>query len=104
MRMTGRDETNYILGHSDAELRRLQAQAAILRPITERLLRSAGIRRGMRVVDLGSGAGDVTMLAAELVGPSGWVDYVTREKTQRIPKSSQTDVSTFLHTMIFNNR
>jgi len=66
-------EHNYILGHSDAEIRRLQTQAAILRPITERLLRCAGIQTGMRVLDLGSGAGDVAMLAAELVGPSGSV-------------------------------
>src|SRR5215510_11794097 len=71
-------EHNYILGHSEAEIRRLQTQAAILRPITERLLRCAGIQPGMRVVDLGSGAGDVAMLAAELVGPSGRVVGIDR--------------------------
>jgi hypothetical protein len=46
-------------------------QAAILRTITERLLQSTGIGSGMRVLDLGCGAGDVLMLAAELVDPSG---------------------------------
>jgi ubiquinone/menaquinone biosynthesis C-methylase UbiE len=66
-------ETIYVLGHSPDEIRRLIDQAAILRPITERLLRSAGIERGMRVLDLGCGAGDVSMLAGELVGPSGSV-------------------------------
>ena len=71
-------EHNYILGHSDAEIRRLQTQAAILRPITERLLRCAGIHPGMRVLDLGTGAGDVAMLAAELVGPSGSVVGIDR--------------------------
>lgn len=71
-------EGNYILGHSEDEIARLQTQATILRPITERLLRSAGIRPGMRVLDLGSGAGDVAMLAAELVGPSGWVVGIDR--------------------------
>src|SRR5215467_832437 len=71
-------EHNYILGHSDAEIRRLQTQAAILQPITERLLRCAGIQPGMRVLDLGSGAGDVAMLAAELVGPSGSVVGIDR--------------------------
>src|SRR5215469_392673 len=76
--VTTSDEANYILGHSEAEIRRLQAQAEILRPITERLLRSVGIRPGMRVLDLGSGAGDVAMLAAELVGPSGWVVGIDR--------------------------
>jgi len=66
-------EDNYVLGHSEPEIRRLQTQAAILRPISERLLQSAGIRPGMRVLDLGTGAGDVAMLAAELVGPLGCV-------------------------------
>src|SRR5262249_46429414 len=65
-------EYDYILGHSDAEIRRLQTQAAILRPITERLLRCAGIQPGMRVLDLVPGPADVAMLAGELVGPSGW--------------------------------
>lgn len=73
-----RPETEYILGHSDREIRRLMHQAAILRPITERLLRGAGIGRGMRVLDLGCGAGDVSMLAAELVGAAGSVVGIDR--------------------------
>ena len=32
----------------------------------------------MRVLDLGSGAGDVATLAAELVGPSGWAVGIDR--------------------------
>jgi ubiquinone/menaquinone biosynthesis C-methylase UbiE len=66
-------ETTYTLGHSSAEIQRLKNQAAMLRPITERLLRGAGIDAGMRVLDLGCGAGDVSMLAAELIGPAGSV-------------------------------
>jgi SAM-dependent methyltransferase len=61
-------EVEYILGHSPDELRRLILQAEVLRPITERLLKEAGIKLGMRVLDLGCGTGDVAMLAAELVG------------------------------------
>jgi SAM-dependent methyltransferase len=71
-------EVEYILGHSDREIRRLVRQAGILRPFTERLLRDAGIRRGMKVLDLGCGAGDVSFLAAELVGPSGTVVGIDR--------------------------
>jgi ubiquinone/menaquinone biosynthesis C-methylase UbiE len=71
-------EAEYILGHSGREIRRLMLQAAMLRPITERLLRSAGIGPGMRVLDLGSGAGDVAMFAAELVGGSGSVVGIDR--------------------------
>ncbi len=63
----------YVLGHSDRELSRLAAQARLLEPVTRRFLLDAGIRAGMRVLDIGSGAGDVAFLAAELVGRSGEV-------------------------------
>jgi SAM-dependent methyltransferase len=68
----------YVLGHSRAELRRLMLQAAILRPITARLLREAGLTPGMRVLDLGCGSADVAMLAAELVAPNGAVVGIDR--------------------------
>lgn len=72
-------EPKYILGHSPAEIRRLMTtQADLLRPTTERLLRAAGVSTGMRVLDLGCGAGDVSILAAELVGPSGSVVGIDR--------------------------
>ena len=73
-------ETTYALGHSSAEIQRLKNQGAMLRPITERLLRSAGMDAGMRVLDLGCGAGDVSMLAAELVGPAGLVVGIDRSQ------------------------
>lgn len=65
--------TSYVLGHSASEIRRLVLQAGVLRPITARLLREAGIAPGMRVLDVGCGAGDVAMLAREMVGPGGSV-------------------------------
>ena len=73
-------ETTYALGHSSAEIQRLKNQGDMLRAITERLLRSAGIDAGMRVLDLGCGAGDVSMLAAELVGPAGFVVGIDRSQ------------------------
>lgn len=78
--MTARSLTsNYALGNTDAEHGRLMRQAARLAPLTERLFREAGIGRGQRVLDLGSGVGDVAMLAARLVGPSGEVVGVERD-------------------------
>jgi ubiquinone/menaquinone biosynthesis C-methylase UbiE len=71
-------QAEYILGHSEREIQRLIHQADILRPITERLLQEIGLRPGMRVLDLGCGAGDVSMLAAELVGSSGAVIGIDR--------------------------
>ena len=63
----------YVLGHSDRELDRLNKQAHLVDPITRRFLGAAGIVPGMRVLDVGSGAGDVAFLAADLVGASGEV-------------------------------
>jgi len=63
----------YVLGHSDHELNRLRAQACLLESDTRQFLREAGITPGMRVLDVGSGAGDVAFLAAELVGETGIV-------------------------------
>lgn len=64
---------SYVLGHSDRELERLNAQARLIDPITRQSLLEAGIAKGMRVLDIGSGAGHVAVLAAELVGDSGEV-------------------------------
>ena len=66
-------EAYYVLGRSAEEVERLQSQAAFIQPFTDRLFRDAGIARGMKVLDLGSGAGDVALLAARLVGQEGAV-------------------------------
>lgn len=67
-----------VLGHSDKELQRLMDQSLVYEELTEQLLLKAGLTTGMRVLDLGSGAGDVSFLAARLVGPSGAVLGVDR--------------------------
>jgi cyclopropane fatty-acyl-phospholipid synthase-like methyltransferase len=59
-------QQRYVLGHAPEEPQRLIFQATILRPITARLLHEAGIGPDMRVLDLGCGVGDVTMLVAEM--------------------------------------
>ncbi len=64
---------NYALNRAPAETRRLQSQAQILNPSTRRMFEQAGITTGMRVLDVGSGAGDVAMLLADMVGPAGTV-------------------------------
>jgi SAM-dependent methyltransferase len=63
----------YALGHSTQELERLSAQAQVLDPLTRQFFREAGIERGMRVLDVGTGTGDVAFLAADLVGTTGEV-------------------------------
>lgn len=70
---------DYPLGYTDAEHERLISQAARMAPITERLFREAGIGLRQRVLDIGSGVGDVALLAAKLVGSAGEVVGVERD-------------------------
>ena len=63
----------YVMGHNDRERRRLALQAAVINPLTDTFLRRAGVSAGMRLLDLGCGIGEVTLIAARLVGPHGHV-------------------------------
>ena len=72
-RVTVHTEPAYVFERSSDEYLRLTRQAALLDPLTERFFRDAGVTRGMRVLDVGSGVGDVALLAARLVGPGGSV-------------------------------
>jgi ubiquinone/menaquinone biosynthesis C-methylase UbiE len=67
------DGANYVLGHSLRELARIEKQAAFFADATRDGLRRAGIAPGMNVLDIGCGVGDVSLVAADLVGPSGQV-------------------------------
>ena len=67
------DDTDYALGRTNAEYERLIEQAEMLRPLTERMLRAAGVGAGMHVLDVGCGLGDVSFLVSELVGSAGSV-------------------------------
>lgn len=63
----------YVMGYTDRERRRLSLQASVINPMTEELLRRAGTGGGMRVLDIGCGVGEVSLIAARLVGPGGHV-------------------------------
>ena len=92
---------NYPLGHTDAEHERLIRQAAQVAPITERFFGEAGIRPGQRVLDIGSGVGDVAMLVARMVGPSGEVVAVERDRNS-IAKASARVIDAGFHNVSFN--
>jgi SAM-dependent methyltransferase len=72
---------NYVLGNSVWEQERLMLQGRVLRPYTERYFRMAGLASGMRVLDIGSGMGDVALLCADIVGPGGRVLGLDRDAT-----------------------
>jgi 2-polyprenyl-3-methyl-5-hydroxy-6-metoxy-1,4-benzoquinol methylase len=71
----------HVAQYPETELGRLIRQARRLRPFTERMLRTIGVRRGMRVLDVGCGIGDASMLAADLVGPGGAVIGIDADGT-----------------------
>ena len=64
---------DYVLGDSQRELARLEKQAGFYAEPTRDGLLKAGLAPGMRVLDLGCGAGDVSLIAAGIVGEAGQV-------------------------------
>ncbi len=72
---------DYAMGSTDRERQRLMRQGAVLRGFLATAFRAAGIGPGMRVLDLGCGVGDVAILAADFVGPTGSVVGIDRDST-----------------------
>lgn len=70
---TSNCDATYTLGRTSHETTRLIEQSKIYGPSTERLCKRAGISERMRVLEIGSGAGDVALMLAERVGPAGRV-------------------------------
>jgi SAM-dependent methyltransferase len=70
---------SYPFADRQAEDERLVRQGTLFDPLTRRVLQRAGLAPGMRVLDLGSGAGNVARLAGELVGPRGAVVGVEQD-------------------------
>ena len=77
--MSSQNRSAYPLGYSPNEADRLEQQGSFLDELTEAVLRRAGLRPGMRILDVGCGMGDVTLLAARLVGPTGAVVGIDRD-------------------------
>jgi SAM-dependent methyltransferase len=63
---------------SGCDIRHLKRRITFLRNLTEASLSRAGVERASRVLDLGCGTGDASLLIAKLVGPSGLVVGVER--------------------------
>src|SRR5262249_4187255 len=80
--VAGMTQETYPFSSSDTERQRLIVQDGLMSASTQRLFEKAGITSGMRVLDIGSGAGDVAFLAARLVGPRGDVIGIDRDPAQ----------------------
>ncbi len=73
------NQASYVLGHSAEEFARLAKQALLYEPLTRHVFCDAGLTAGMRVLDIGSGFGDVAFLAAQQVGANGAVVGTDKE-------------------------
>ena len=91
---------NYALGYTHSEQDRLIRQAARIERYTERLFRDAGVGPGQRVLDLGSGVGDVSMLLSRIVGPSGEVVGIERDATS-IARARERVAEAGIHNVSF---
>jgi SAM-dependent methyltransferase len=63
----------YLLGQTAEAHQRLLVQGRMVNAFTRRVFEEAGLTRGMKVLDVGCGPGDVSLIAAELVGETGSV-------------------------------
>jgi len=79
----------YVLGHADQEMARLTRQAAFIDSSTRQFFQEAGIASGMRVLDVGSGAGHTAFVVAELVGPTG--EVIGTDRATEAVKRAQTN-------------
>ena len=68
-----KNDATYTMGRTKEETDRLIQQSGLYEDLTKRFLRDAGLFSGLKILDIGSGAGDVAMAAAELVGDDGEV-------------------------------
>jgi SAM-dependent methyltransferase len=71
--MPNSQDYSYPLLSDDAELERLNRLGRVYGPASRIILTTAGITAGMTILDLACGAGDLSFVAAELVGPDGRV-------------------------------
>jgi SAM-dependent methyltransferase len=84
----------YELGHSGRELKRLATQAQLVDPFTREFFREGGVALGMRVQEVGSGAGDMALMTADIVGSAGEVVGIDRSP---LAVSAAQDRVTALH-------
>jgi ubiquinone/menaquinone biosynthesis C-methylase UbiE len=66
-------DAEYTMGRSESETERLIKQSELYDDVTRRFFLRSGIAKGMKVLDVGSGAGDVALMLSEFVGADGTV-------------------------------
>ncbi len=97
------DSSAYALGYSELEHQRLMRQDERWRSSTELLFREAGVAEGQRVLDLGSGIGDVAMTVARIVGRYGEVVGVELDGPSAMRARERTAAAGFTNITILES-
>ena len=92
-----RGGSGYVLGYAAGEHDRLRRQAALVAPLTERFFRDIGIATGHRVLEVGSGLGEVAQIAGRLVGPTGKVVGIEQDASSIARARAQIDAAGLGH-------
>src|SRR5262245_5473393 len=79
-RMETSGQNDYVLRGGEKGAERLKLLAKVKWPTTKKLLRRAGLREGMHCLDVGCGAGAVTLKMARWVGPTGLAVGIDRDE------------------------
>lgn len=101
--------SQYVMTHEERERKRLALQGSILHPIGVEFFRRAGISKGMRVLDLGCGVGDISLILAGSVGRHGHVTSIDIDPgalataARRVQEAGHSNV-TFLQTALQDYR
>lgn len=64
---------DYVLGYASNEMKRLQIQALLFESSAKNSLIKAGLRPGMKCMDVGCGIGNISKLMSDMVGNKGTV-------------------------------
>lgn len=72
-KISGDTAPGYIPGYLEREMKRMKVRFMFVQSVTDDVLRRAGLKRGMRVLDLMCGDGETSILAGKLVAATGSV-------------------------------
>ena len=101
-RMTNQAVADYVLGYTDSEQERLIRQAAIIGPTPSVCSTRQVSDLASVFLDLGSGMGDVAMLLARIVGPSGAVVGVERDANSIADAQARVAAADFRNVKFLN--
>lgn len=83
------ESLSYVLGHDSDELNRLTRQHLMIKPFTNKLIHDSGLLDSRRVLEVGCGFGDVTLMLHDLLDQASSITAVDREQKAVVAASTR---------------